>query len=152
MALNWPWLHGLVWEGALILGGFLLCVGVFHIIGGTSTRFEVESQGNITAQQWLSTLAFLNQAYLKFQTNNPYNESINYTCLPRARDFVEIATKLGYDAYVEYGCNGTIGEDNTSCHAWAVVRNEFLGARKAYPILPDDKLRQAWDNYPTPYD
>jgi hypothetical protein len=58
-----------------------------------------------------------------------------------------VVKKLGYDAHVYYGCNETPITENTSCHAWAVIKNEFLGRRALFPFRPNNGTIETWEAF-----
>ena len=121
----------------LICGVSIFC-GVS--IGITfSVMFADSEPDNGALPEVSDELELLYQAVQRFEQSHPYNATINYTCWPRAMDFVKMVRLMGYEAVVRYGCDGKAELNTTGCHAWVEVSGiEVLGSRDEYPVMYSD--------------
>lgn len=124
------------------VGGFFIGLGLNY------SPFPVEIPSLICSPRIkLDNLDLLDQLITNFNKENPWDNSTNYTCLPRATDFLTTARLLGFKGTVEFGCKEKkIQGINQECHAWPRIYLDLWGGRSEYPVLLGNTSLEYWQN------
>ena len=125
-------------EFLIIVVIVLLSLGIGYFIG--SKEKEI-CPGCVCSYARLPTdINFLPSLIARYDWVLPWDNSTNFTCLPRALDFKSEAEHLGYNVSIMYGCK----TENESCHAWPRIHLDVWGSREDYPKIPPKAWINSW--------